>query len=82
MKAIDRGQAKHDMIDAQKIAPVLRCGMLPQAYVYPAEMRATHLLRRRMPLMHKRAELLAPIQQTNCQTCVVPPHAIYTALGQ
>jgi transposase len=42
--------------------------MLPQAYVYPAEMRATRdLLRRRMYLMRKRAELLTHIQNTNSQ---------------
>lgn len=42
--------------------------MLPQAYVYPADMRATRdLLRRRMPLVRKRAELLTHVQQTNSQ---------------
>ena len=29
-----------EIIDAHKIAVLLRGGMLPQAYVYPAEMRA------------------------------------------
>ena len=49
MKAIHGGKAKNDKIDAQKIAVLLRGGMLPQAYVYPAAMRATRdLLRRRM----------------------------------
>ena len=68
MKAIHGGKAKNDKIDAQKIAILLRGGMLPQAYVYPAEMRATRdLLRRRMYLMRKRAELLTHIQQTNSQ---------------
>jgi transposase len=68
MKAIHGGKAKNDTIDAHKIAVLLRGGMLPQAYVYPAEMRATRdLLRRRMHLMHKRAELLAHIQHTNSQ---------------
>jgi hypothetical protein len=44
----------------KKIAALLRGGMLPQAYVYPAAMRATRdLLRRRTHLMRKRAELLA-----------------------
>jgi hypothetical protein len=58
MKAIHGGKAKHDTIDAQKIAMLLRGGMLPQAYVYPAAMRTTRdLLRRRMHLMRKRAEL-------------------------
>jgi transposase len=68
MKAIHGGKAKNDKIDAQKIAMLLRGGMLPQAYVYPAEMRATRdLLRRRIHLMRKRAELLTHVQQTNSQ---------------
>jgi transposase len=68
MKAIHGGKAKNDKIDAQKIAVLLRGGMLPQAYVYPAAMRATRdLLRRRLHLTRKRAELLAHIQNTNSQ---------------
>jgi transposase len=68
MKAIHGGKAKNDRIDARKIAVLLRGGMIPQAYVYPAEMRATRdLLRRRMHLMRKRAELLTHVQQTNSQ---------------
>jgi transposase len=68
MKAIHGGKAKNDKLDAHKIAVLLRGGMLPQAYVYPAEMRATRdLLRRRMYLTRKRAELLAHIQNTNSQ---------------
>lgn len=68
MKAIHGGKAKNDKIDSQKIAVLLRGGMLPQAYVYPAAMRATRdLLRRRMHLARKRAELLAHIQNTNSQ---------------
>jgi transposase len=66
MKAIHDGKAKNDQIDSHKIAALLRGGMLPQAYVYPAKMRATRdVLRRRMPLAHKRAELLAHVQNTN-----------------
>jgi transposase len=68
MKAIHGGKAKNDKIDSQKIAALLRGGMLPQAYVYPAKMRATRdLLRRRTHLMRKRAELLAHVQNTNSQ---------------
>jgi transposase len=68
MKAIHGGKAKNDRIDAHKIAVLLRGGMLPQAYVYPADMRATRdLLRRRMHLMRKRAELLTHIHNTNSQ---------------
>jgi hypothetical protein len=42
--------------------------MLPQASVYPAQMRATRdLLRRRIHLMRQRAELLAHVRNTNSQ---------------
>jgi hypothetical protein len=68
MKAIHGGQAKHDTIDAQNIAVLRRGGLLPQAYVSPAAMRATRdLLRRRRHLAHKRGELLAHVQHTNSQ---------------
>ena len=68
MKAMHGGKAKNDKIDSQKIAVLLRGGMLPQAYVYPAEMRATRdLLRRRIHLMRKRAALVAHVQNTNSQ---------------
>jgi transposase len=68
MKAIHGGKAKNDRIDARKIAVLLRGGMLPQAYVYPAARRATRdLLRRRMHLMRKRAELLGHIPNTKSQ---------------
>ena len=68
MKAIHGGKAKNDRIDALKIATLLRGGMLPQAYVYPAGMRATRdLLRRRLHLVRKRGQLLAHIQNTRAQ---------------
>jgi transposase len=68
MRAIHGAKTKNDKIDSQKIAALLRGGMLPMAYVYPAKMRSTRdLLRRRMYFMHKRAELLAHIQNTNSQ---------------
>jgi transposase len=68
MKALHGGKAKNDTIDAHKIAVLLRGGMLPQAYVYRAARRATRdLLRRRMDLARKRAELLTHVQHTNSQ---------------
>jgi transposase len=68
MTAIHGGKANNDKSDAQKIAALLRGGMLPPAYVYPAQMRATRdLLRRRTHLMRQRAELFAPVQHTNRQ---------------
>ncbi len=72
MKAIHGGKAKNDRIDSSKIAALLRGGMLPQAYVYPPEMRSTRdLLRRRNYLARKRADLLSHIQNTNSQ-CNLP----------
>ncbi len=68
MKAIHGGKSKNDKIDSHKIAVLLRGGMLAQAYVYPAKMRATRdLLRRRNHLVRKRAELFAHIQNTGSQ---------------
>lgn len=68
MKAIHGGKSKNDKIDSYKIAVLLKGGMLPQAYVYPAKMRATRdLLRRRNHLVRKRAELFAHIQNTKSQ---------------
>jgi transposase len=66
MKASHGGKAKHDPIDAQKIAALRRGGMLPHADVYSADMRATRdLLRRRTPLRRTRAALLAHVQHTH-----------------
>jgi len=73
MKAIHGGKAKNDRIDALKIATLLRGGMLPQAYVYPAGMRATRdLLRRRLHIVRKRGQLLAHIQNTSHQYNLPP----------
>ncbi|MCK4302852.1 MAG: IS110 family transposase [Candidatus Eisenbacteria sp.] len=71
-KAIHGAKVKNDRIDARKIAALLRGGMFPTAYAYPAQMRGTrNLLRRRNYLMRKRAELLSHIQNTNSQ-CNLP----------
>ena len=73
MKAIHGGKTKTDKIDSQKIAMLLRGGMLPMAYVYPAAMRATRdLLRRRTRLVRTRAEALAHIQNTFSQYNLPP----------
>ena len=66
MQALHGGQAKNDPIDAHTVAVWRRGGLIPQAYGYPAEKRATRdRLRRRNPLLRERAPLLAPIQNTN-----------------
>ena len=68
MRAIHGGKAKNDRLDSQKIAALLRGGLLPQAYVYPAAMRSTRdLLRRRLHLVRQRGQLLAHIQNTRAQ---------------
>lgn len=49
MKAIHGGKTKHDKLDSHKLAVLLREGVLPQASVDPAAMRATRdVLRRRL----------------------------------
>jgi len=68
MKAIHGGKAKNDTIDSHTIASLVRGGLLPQAYVYPAAMRSMRdLLRRRLHLVRTRGELLAHIQNTRAQ---------------
>jgi hypothetical protein len=68
MKAIHGGKAKNDKIDSHKIAKLVIGGLFPMAFVYPRDMRSTRdLLRRRMHLMRKRAELLGHIHNTNIQ---------------
>ena len=72
-EAIHGGKTKNDQIDAAKIARLLRGGTLPQAYVYPAGMRATRdLLRRRTFFVRQRAELLAHLVNTNSQYNLPP----------
>lgn len=74
MKAIHGGKAKTDKIDSEKIARLLKGGMLPQAYVYPPEMRATRdLLRRRMKLMRLRGQSLAHVTNTFTQYNLAAP---------
>ncbi len=68
MKAIHGGKSKNDKLDAEKIALLLRGGMLPQAYAYPKQKRATRdLLRRRSYLVRMRADLLGHVQLTRHQ---------------
>jgi hypothetical protein len=68
MKAIHGGKATHDTLDSPNIAARLRGGMLPQASVSPAAMRATRdRLRRRLPLARQRAARLAHVHKTHRQ---------------
>jgi transposase len=69
MKAIHGGKSKDDKIDSKKIAHLLRGGNLPIAYAYPKGLRETRdLLRRRMYLVHKRAEVVAHVSTTSGAT--------------
>jgi transposase len=73
MKLIHAAKAKNDRIDAHKIARLLRGGNFPLAYVYPRGMRETRdLLRRRMYLVHKRAELITHLEILNAQNNLPP----------
>jgi transposase len=73
MRAIHGGKTKDDKIDSEKIARLLRGGNLPYAYVYPKGLRETRdLLRRRMYLVRKRAELITHVINTNTQYNLPP----------
>jgi transposase len=73
MKAIHGGKAGDDKIDSGKIAHLLRGGNLPMAYAYPKGLRETRdLLRRRMYLVHKRAEVVSHTVNTNSQYNLPP----------
>lgn len=68
MRLIHGSKSKNDKVDSERITTLLRIHNMPMAYVYPREMRATRdLLRRRISMVRKRAELLAHIQNTNNQ---------------
>jgi hypothetical protein len=74
MRAIHGTKTKSDKLDSEKIAHLLRAGLLPQAYVYPAAMRATRdLLRRRGYLVRRRAEALTHVQILHGQYDVAAP---------
>jgi hypothetical protein len=75
MKLIHGGKAKNDRIDVSKIAHLLKGGNFPLSYAYPKGMRETRdLLRRRMYLVHKRAELITHLEILNAQNNL-PLHA-------
>ena len=68
MRAIHGAKAKNDRVDSRKLAGLLRGGLLPQSYAYPAEMRGTRdLMRRRLHFVRHRSDLLAHIQMTHHQ---------------
>jgi transposase len=74
MKAIHGAKAKSDRIDSKKIAVLVRGGLMPVAYAYPADMRATRdLMRRRLLFVRQRGSLLAHIQITHHQYNVAAP---------
>ena len=73
MRAIHGGKAKNDKIDSLKIALLMRSGMFPLAYVYPRALRGTRdLMRRRIHMMRKRAELLGHVHNTISQYNLPP----------
>jgi transposase len=73
MRLIHGAKAKNDKIDANKIARLLKGGNFPLSYTYPKGMRETRdLLRRRMYLVHKRAELITHLEILNAQNNLPP----------
>jgi len=68
MRAIHGTKVKNDRVDSHKLAALLRGGLMPMAYPYPKEMRATRdLMRRRLHFVRHRGQLLAHIQMTHHQ---------------
>ncbi len=68
MRSIHGAKAENDRIDSEKITALLKGGLLPQAYAYPARMRATRdLMRRRLHFVRHRGQLLAHVQMTHHQ---------------
>ncbi|MCK5653280.1 MAG: IS110 family transposase, partial [Gemmatimonadetes bacterium] len=65
-----------------KTASLLRGGLLPQAYAYPAKMRPTRdLLRRRLHFVRKRGQLTAHIQNTFHQYNLPRPQGVLIYRG-
>jgi len=78
MSAIHGFKTKNDKTDSMQIAHLLRCNLIPPAYVYPREKRAVRgLLRKRISFVWKRSAILtclsmgvmtmghAPLNSTN-----------------
>jgi transposase len=62
VRAVHGAKAKNDRIDSRKLAALLRGGLMPRAYVYPVEMRATRdLMRRRLRFVRKQGQLRARV---------------------
>jgi transposase len=81
LKAIHGAKAKNDPIDADKLLVLLRGGVIPVAYLYPPDMRATRdLLRRRLYFSRKRAELFSHIQNTFHQYNLTKPKGDLSSL--
>jgi hypothetical protein len=47
MRTLHGGKSKNDKADSHKIEVLLRGGLIPMAYVYPQQMRATQDVKRR-----------------------------------
>ncbi len=64
LKALSAGKHKNDRIDARKITDLLRCDLLVQSYVPPAEIRAL----RRVLRYRDQRRLLFPRRQLEIPT--------------
>jgi transposase len=75
MKAIHRGKAKNDRIDANKIARLIKGGNFPLAYVYPKGMRETRDLSAAAPSWSASVPVSSPIcrYSTASTTCRPSP---------
>lgn len=68
VKAISYAKVKMDAVDAETLAQLLRMGMLPEAYIYPKDLRPLRdLSRRRLGLSNQRSLYYREIQRLHQQ---------------
>jgi transposase len=71
---IHGGKNKNDRIDSEKLTHLLRSNLIPQAFVYPADMRPVRaLLRQRIFFVWQRSELLARVHSHQLTHNRTPP---------
>ena len=71
---IHGGKNKNDRIDSEKLTHLLRSNLIPQAFVYPADMRPVRaLLRQRIFFVWQRSELLARVHSHQLAHNRTPP---------
>jgi transposase len=73
LKAISYAKVKTDAVDAETLAQLLRMGFIPEAHQLPIEYRSLRdLLRQRMVMEHKRANIIQRVASILAQFNIAP----------